>query len=79
MMASPTAPSERARAALLVAALHVLLAWGIVSGLAVDFVRAVETRLNVIPVAPETPPPERIVPAPERIPDPEGAAAPPSL
>ncbi|HZF93302.1 MAG TPA: TonB family protein [Allosphingosinicella sp.] len=84
-MASFTAPPDRTgrvRAAILVAALHALIAWGIVSGLAVDFVRAVETRLQVVAIAPDPPPPpppERTVPAPVRIPDPEGAAAPPSL
>ncbi|HEY0011457.1 MAG TPA: TonB family protein [Allosphingosinicella sp.] len=79
--ASPPERNAQARAVLLVAALHALLAWGLVSGLAVDFLRGVETRLKVFAITPDPPPPppERVVPAPVRIQRPEGAAAPPSL
>ena len=85
-MASLAAPpdrdrSRRAGTALAVAALHGLLAWALVTGLGVDVVRAVESRLKVFGVAPDVPPPPepRTVPAPVRVPEPEGAAAPPSL
>lgn len=72
--------SPRARAALLVALLHILLAYGLLTGLGVEFVRSVENRLKVFAVAPDPPPPSALpIPAPVRIRDPEGAAAPPSL
>lgn len=72
---------RRTIAAVLVAALHLLLAWVLVTGFGVEFVRAVEERLKVFAVAadPPPPPPERTIPAPVRVPEPEGAAAPPSL
>ncbi|HEX8644823.1 MAG TPA: TonB family protein [Allosphingosinicella sp.] len=72
--------SPRAPAALLVALLHLLLAYGLLTGLGVDFMRSVESRLKVFAVAPDPPPPAApAIPAPVRVPDPEGAAAPPSL
>jgi protein TonB len=72
---------QRARAAVLVALLHLLLGYGLVAGLGVDFVRTVERRLKLFAIAPDPPPPPPpvTVPAPVRIPEPEGAAAPPSL
>ncbi len=58
-----------------------LLGWLLVTGLGVDLVRGIERRLKVFAVAPDVPPPPepRTVPSPVHIPEPEGAAAPPSL
>jgi len=72
--------TDRGRAAAAVALLHLALGWAIVAGLGVDVRRAVEEPLRVFSIfEPPPPPPEISVPAPVRRPDPEGAAAPPSL
>jgi periplasmic protein TonB len=71
--------SDRGKAAAAVALLHVVLGWAIVSGLGVDFRRAVAEPLRIFSIAVPPPPPETAIPAPVRRPDPEGAAAPPSL
>jgi protein TonB len=72
---------ERAGAAASVLLLHALIAYALVTGLAVEAVREASERLKVFSVAPDPPPPPEplAVPAPVRIPEPEGAAAPPSL
>jgi protein TonB len=72
---------ERAGAAAFVLILHALLAWALVTGLGVEVVREVASRLKVISIAADPPPPPepKSVPAPVRVPEPEGAAAPPSL
>lgn len=71
----------RAGAAAIVLLLHLLIAWLLVTGLGVDIVREVGSRLKIVSIAADTPPPPEpeSVPAPVRVPEPEGAAAPPSL
>ncbi|HYJ30458.1 MAG TPA: TonB family protein [Allosphingosinicella sp.] len=72
--------SDRGKAAAAVALLHVALGWAIVSGLGVDFRRTVGEPLRIFSIdVPPPPPLQTTIPAPIRRPDPEGAAAPPSL
>jgi protein TonB len=71
---------DRGKAAAAVALLHLALGWAIIAGLGVEIGRAIEAPLRVFSISePPPPPPEISVPAPVRRPDPEGAAAPPSL
>ena len=78
LLAENRSRSERARAGALVAALHALIGWALLTGLGVDIVRSAASPLRVFNVA-VPPPPDRTVPAPVRVRAPEGAAAPPSL
>jgi len=72
--------TDRGKAATAVALVHLALGWAIIAGLGVDFRRAIEEPLRIISISvPPAPPPVESVPAPVRRPDPEGAAAPPSL
>ena len=71
------ARSERGRAAAGVILLHAALGYAIVAGLGVDVVQQVSERLKVFSI--EEPPPPETVPAEVRVPEPEGAASPPSL
>lgn len=73
------AHGQKARAAAGVVLLHALIGYAIVTGLGVDFTRAIGEPLKVFSIAPPTPPPPPPVPAPKHVPEPEGAAAPPSL
>ena len=70
---------SKARAAAGVVLLHALIGYAIVTGLGVHITRAIEEPLKVFSVAPPAPPPPPPVPAPKHVPEPEGAAAPPSL
>lgn len=70
----------RAGAAAGVAALHVLLAYALLTGLAVDVGRAVGERIKAFDVIQQPPPPPPVsIPPPVKVDAREGAAAPPSL
>lgn len=67
--------------ALAAAAVHGVLGYAFVTGLAVDFTRAVSDDLKLFAIAPKPPPPPivTVVPRPIRSSRPEGAASPPNL
>jgi protein TonB len=80
VLADTRSPAARARAGALVAALHLLIGYALLTGLGVHIVRTIGSPLRVFNVAPVPPPPnEAAIPAPVRVHAPEGAAAPPSL
>jgi protein TonB len=72
---------DRLKAAVGVAAFHVLLGYAFITGLAVDFARDVADDLKIfdVPEAPPPPPVEKSVPARVKVEAPEAAASPPSL
>ena len=70
---------ERMTSALIVAALHVLIGYAFLTGLAFDVTRASGDGLKLFDVPAPPPPIEEARPAAARTPDPEGAAAPPNL
>lgn len=71
----------RIRAAIGVLAVHVLLAWALVSGLRIGVPQAVQEQLKLFDVlpAPPPPPPEKVVPQRIKAKKPEGEASPPNL
>jgi len=78
---------ERAASGAVVALLHALIAWGLIAGLGIDPVEQVREQLKLFDVTVEPPPPPIAEPPPpsgemtqrRQTPEPEGAAAPPSL
>ena len=72
---------DRVKAALGVAAFHVLLGYALITGLGAQVATRLSDRLKAFDVLPEQPPPpsEEPEPAEMRMPEEEGAAAPPNL
>ncbi|MDP8913656.1 MAG: TonB family protein, partial [Pseudomonadota bacterium] len=72
---------DRMKAALGVAAFHALLGYALITGLGTHIATTVSDRLKAFDVLPEQPPPplEEAEPATKRMPQEEGAAAPPNL
>lgn len=72
---------DRLRALLGVAALHALLGYAFITGLGTQIATTVSDRLKAFDVLPQQPlpPPEEPEPAKQRMPQEQGAAAPPNL
>lgn len=71
---------DRIKAAIGVAAFHLLLGYALVTGLGFEVARQVNERLRIFDVTEPLPPPiEEEKPAPAKVDKPEGAAAPPNI
>lgn len=71
---------SRMKAAAGVIALHALIGYAFISGLAYEVTREVTENIQVFDVTEPPPPPEETIePAPTKAPEPEGAAAPESM
>lgn len=76
-----TANPDRIKSAVLVAGIHVALAFAFIAGLRMDIAEFADAPMKLFDVAPDRPPPppEVVAPDPAPTPEPEGAAAPPGL